>query len=131
MQRGIERNDCASRSNDPQICSHPARMIVRHNRKPRSRRESVFTNPSPHRLRHPAHFGVGATLKTVMTLDLKRNLVGPALLALDKAVVKSGHEWCGIYTKNLFTADHAKIAGNNELFAPFVSAFTTVRDFCR
>ena len=70
-------------------------------RDPRANPFSV--NPSSHGFRHAAEFGVRATLDVIVTLEFESDVVRPALRAFDKAVVESGHESCGIYTKNLVT----------------------------
>ncbi len=49
-----------------------------------------------------------------MALKFQCDMVWPALGAFDKAVVKGRHESCGIYTKNLFTAERAEIAENKK-----------------
>jgi len=104
VQSSVERDDRASRRNGPEIRGHPARMVVRHNGQARSARESVFCEPSSNRFRHAVEFGVGATFDAIVALDFQCDVIRPALGALDKTVVESGHESCGIYTKNLFTA---------------------------
>ncbi|HEV3307189.1 MAG TPA: hypothetical protein VGZ91_12190 [Candidatus Sulfotelmatobacter sp.] len=47
-----------------------------------------------------------------MTLKFERDIVRPALLAFEKAVVEGGHGSWGIYTKIPFTAVCAVIAGD-------------------
>ncbi len=49
-----------------------------------------------------------------MALDFQRDVVWPTLRAFDKTVVESGHESCGIYTKNMFTAELAETAEDNK-----------------
>ena len=44
-------------------------------------------------------FAVGAAFKMIVALDLKRDIVGPSLGTLDKAIVESRHSSWGIYTK--------------------------------
>jgi hypothetical protein len=84
-------------------------MVVCHYGEPRPVRETAFGDPSSHRLSHPAEFGIRTTLEPIAALKLQRDVVGPALRALDKTVVKSGHGSWGIYTKNSYTAETAEI----------------------
>src|SRR5258708_1303317 len=109
MQSGVERDNSTSGRNRPQVCCNPAGMVIRHNSQPRSAHKSVFADPSPDRLGHPAQFRIGAALELSVPLEFERDIVRPALRAFDEAVVESGHGSWGLYTKNLFTAERAEI----------------------
>jgi hypothetical protein len=61
-------------------------------------------------------FGVGATLEVIVALNFQSDVVRPTLRAFDKTVVESGHESCGIYTKNLSTAERAETAEKLKMF---------------
>src|ERR1700676_5242353 len=74
-------------------------MIVRKNGKPRSLRKFIFRDPSTHGFGHAAQFGIRATFEVIVALQFQRDIVRPALRALDKAVVESGHGSWRIYTK--------------------------------
>jgi hypothetical protein len=107
-------------------------MVICHDSEPGSPRESVFIDPSSHRFGHPAEFGVRATLDVIVPLDLESDVIGPALRAFDKTIVESGHESCGIYTKNILTAECAEITGKSRNAIPGVlalSAFSAMNDF--
>ncbi len=108
VQRGVERDYRASRRNNPEIGCHPSGMVIRHDGQPRSPRESLFGDPSSDRFSHAAKFGVGATLDAIIALELQCDVVRPALRAFEKTVVESGHESCGIYTKNQLVAVSAE-----------------------
>jgi hypothetical protein len=69
--------------------------------------------------------GVGTALDMIMVLDFQRDVVWPTLRAFDKAIVESGHESCGIYTKNMFTAESAKTAEDNKNVFFGLSAFSS------
>ena len=47
-------------------------------------------DPASNRFRHPAKLGVGTAFDLIIALQFKRNVIRPALLALDKAVEKVG-----------------------------------------
>src|SRR5437879_1920937 len=74
-------------------------MIVGQDGQPRSAGKSVLCDPASDRLRHPPQFSIGATLDPIGKLQFQRNVLRPALGALDKTVVESGHGSWGIYTK--------------------------------
>ena len=113
VQSSVERDHRTSRRNDPEIRRHPSRMVIRHDGQPRSSRKSVFADPSSDGFGHPAEFDVGATLDVIVALEFECDIVWPALRAFEKTVVESGHESCGIYTKNLLTAECAEIAAHS------------------
>src|SRR5580658_1369066 len=121
VQRSVERDHRASRCNDAEIRSHPARMVIRHNGQARSARKSVFVNPPSHGFRHAVELSVGATLDLIVALEFQGDVRRPAVGALDKAVVESGHESCGIYTKNPFTAERAEIAERSRENIPWAA----------
>src|ERR1700683_197499 len=99
VQRCVERHYRTSRCNNAQIYRHPSWMIIRHNGQPRSRRESVFADPSSDGFSHPAKLVVGVALDVIMALEFQCHIIWPALGAFEKTVVERGHESCGIYTK--------------------------------
>ncbi len=111
-------------------------MVIGHDGQPRAASESVsgdpiFGSPSPHGFRHPVKFGIGTTLDVIMALNFQSDVVRPALRAFDKTVVESGHESCGIYTKNIFTAEFAETAEDNKkssLVLSAISAFSAVNN---
>src|ERR1035437_5749539 len=71
-------------------------------------RECPYRNPSAHRFRHAAQFGVGATFEMIVTLQFQRDIVRPALGAFNKAIVEGGHWSWRIYTKACRTAGCAR-----------------------
>jgi hypothetical protein len=75
-------------------------------------REFIFADPAAHRFGHAAEVRVRATLNLVfvIALEFEGDVVRPAFLTLEKAVVESGHASWGIYTKIPFTAECAEIA---------------------
>jgi hypothetical protein len=79
-------------------------MVIRHDGQSRSTHKSVFLDPSPDGFCHSAKLGVGTALNLIVALEFERDVVRPSLLALEKAIVESGHGSWGIYTKTLFTA---------------------------
>src|ERR1019366_9368448 len=48
---------------------------------------------------HAVEFGVGAAFDVIVALQFERDIVRPALGAIDKAVVEGGHSSWRIYTK--------------------------------
>ncbi len=100
MERCVERHDGASGGDNTQINCHPPRMVICHDGQPRSACEPVFVDPSSDGFCHAAEFGVSATLKLIVSLKFKRDIVRPSLLAFEKAVIEGGHGSWGIYTKN-------------------------------
>ena len=56
-------------------------------------------DPTSNRFGHPAQVGVSATFDLIIALKFEGNIMWPALLALDKTVVESGHRSWAIYTK--------------------------------
>src|SRR6266496_731741 len=98
MIRGVQWYRRPARSNDSQIRGHPSRMIVRKDRNPLARRHGIPHQPTADGFCHTPQFRVGVTLNSVRLLDLNRNILRPALSALDEAIVKSGHQ-CGKYTR--------------------------------
>ena len=105
VQSSIERDHRTSRRNSPEICRHPPRMVIRHDGQPRPAHESVLGDPSSDGFGHAAELVVRATLDLIVALKFQCDVFRPALRAFDKTVVESGHETCGIYTKNLLTAE--------------------------
>src|SRR6266496_815613 len=91
MQGGVEWNGSAARGNDSQISRDPARVVIGENGKPRSAGELVFSNPPAHRLGHAVKFGIRAALHVVVALQFQCDVIGPALGALDEAIVEGGH----------------------------------------
>ena len=83
-------------------------MVIGHNGQTRAMREFTLADPAPHGFGHAAELGVRATLNLIVALDFERDVVRPALRAFEKAVVESGHESWGIYTKKVFTAGCAR-----------------------
>src|SRR5580658_1562242 len=84
-------------------------MVIRQDGQPRCAGESVFVDPPSDGFSHPAQLGIGAAVNLVVALEFERDVVRPSLLALEKAVVESGHGSWGIYTKNSFTAEFAGV----------------------
>src|SRR4051794_9602417 len=75
-------------------------MIIRKNGQPRPTWELFLLYPPPHTLGHPAKFRVRAALDVIPPLKFQGYVVGPALGAVRKPVVESGHGSWGIYTKS-------------------------------
>jgi hypothetical protein len=74
-------------------------------------------------------FFISAALDMIVALKFQRDVVWPALRAFDKTVVKSRHESCGIYTKNLFTAERVEVPEIERMISlalPALSAFSEV-----
>src|SRR5438270_6948587 len=71
-------------------------MVVGKDGKSRSAGKALRRDPPTYRLRHAPQLGVGAVLDVIVTLKLEGDIVRPALGALDKTVVKSGHEKTGM-----------------------------------
>jgi hypothetical protein len=70
----------------------------------------VLADPASDGFGHPPEVGVRTTLDLIIALEFEGDIVRPALLAFEKAVVESGHASWGIYTKNLFTAECGDLA---------------------
>src|ERR1700739_2663123 len=100
MQRGIQRHNRATGSNDPKISGDPARMIIRQDGQPRSASKVFFRDPSTDRFGHAVKLGVSATLDVIVTLQFQGDVVRPALGAFRKTVIEGGHGSWGIYTKS-------------------------------
>jgi hypothetical protein len=66
-------------------------MIVRQNHNSGAGFEIVLAQPRPYRLGHMPQLGIGVALYPVAALDLQGDVLGPALYALDEAIVKCGH----------------------------------------
>src|SRR5579863_2355889 len=92
----IKRNSCVSARDDAQIDRDPTRMIVGEYGDAGSPREVLFREPAADRLGHPTKFGVGVTFHPVVALDFESDVIRPALRALAKTVVESGHGSRGI-----------------------------------
>src|ERR1700722_2172334 len=74
-------------------------MIIGKDRQPRPARKFVFRDPAAYRFGHAAQFVIRTAFEVIVALQFQRNVVRPALRALDKAVVESGHGSWRIYTK--------------------------------
>ena len=72
--------------------------------------KSVDCDPLPDSFGHTAEFRIAATLHVIVALQFQRNLIRPALGALHKTVIESGHGSWGIYTKKLIPAGRAEVA---------------------
>ena len=95
-------------------------MVIRHDGQARSALEICFRDPASHRFGHPAKLGIGATLDLIVALEFERNIVRPALLALDKAVVKSGHGSMWNIHEKVTTAETAGMSRGKRMIAPTV-----------
>src|SRR5579864_5446040 len=96
VQSGIERDRNAARRNDAKVCGHPSRVIVSQDGETRSGRKVVFGDPTADRLRPTVKLTVSAAFNVIMTLELKRDVVGPALGTLQETIEERGHGSWGI-----------------------------------
>src|ERR1700733_9416739 len=102
-------------------------MIIGHDGQPRSASESVVGNPPSDGFGHAAKLGVGTALDAIVALVFQRAVVRPAHRGFEKTVVESGHESCGIYTKNPITAECAEIAEKSKKRLYFSLSRSTLR----
>jgi len=97
MKRRVQRNSRATGRDDAKVSSDPTRMVVGQDRSPGTRLKSFFRKPAADALSHPPGLGVGVALHPVTPLNLKRNIVGPALGALAKELIEG---WHGVSSKS-------------------------------
>ena len=100
VQGGVERNSGTAGGNDSQVGGDPARVVIGENGETRTAGKLLFRDPATHRFGHASNFRVRTTFEVVVALEFKRNIVGPALGAFDKAIVERGHWSWRIYTKS-------------------------------
>jgi len=98
VQGSVERNGGAAGCDYTQEHGDPAGMIVGQNNHPRTRLKSIRGQPGTDRLGHVPQLGIGAALDPIAALDFQGDVFRPALDALDKAIVESGHGFAGNIT---------------------------------
>src|SRR5579872_3304954 len=105
MERGVERNNGAPGCDGSEIYGDPAGVVVSQESQAGAAGKSIFGRPTPDGFGHAAEFGVGVTLKLIVTLQLDSGIVRPALRAFYEAVIESGHGKVGMgrgeYTRKL------------------------------
>src|SRR5581483_461895 len=71
-------------------------MVIGQDGKARAAGQVPFRDPSPYRFGPMVKFPIRTAFEMTVALNFERDIVGPALGALQKAVVESGHGSWGI-----------------------------------